>query len=122
MEKPFRDAPPGTGLSETMLWKPGPDVALAQRHQDRMGIATQKLGFAFDPSQFDATLAKVAGEAPLRLRLTLNATGQIEMTSAPAPAPAGLRRVAIASDVLDSGNRWLQVKSTRCSHRHSPPP
>lgn len=113
MEKPFRDVPAGTQLIETMLWQPGQGVALHRRHRDRMCLSARRLGFAFDAAQFDATLAGVTGDAPLRLRLTLERGGRIEMTAAPVPPPARLWRVAIAPEVLASEDPWLQVKSTR---------
>lgn len=113
MEKPFRDVPAGTQLIETMLWQPGQGVALHRRHRDRMCRSAKRLGFAFDAAQFDATLAGVTGDDPLRLRLTLDRAGGIGFTAAPVPPPARLWRVAIAPEVLDSANPWLQVKSTR---------
>lgn len=113
MEKPFRDVPEGTQLIETMLWQPGQGVALHRRHRDRLCRSARRLGFAFDAAEFDATLAGVSGDAPLRLRLTLDRDGEIGMTAAPVPPPARLWRVAIAPEVLDSANPWLQVKSTR---------
>ena len=113
MEKPFCEVPPGTRLIETMLWRPDTGVALARRHRDRMGLSARRLGFAFDPASFDAALANVDSDQPLRLRLTLGASGQIEITKAPVPPLAGRWRVAIAPAPLASANPWLGVKSTR---------
>lgn len=112
MEEPFRDRPAGTCLIETMLWRPGEGVALRTRHRDRMCLAARRLGFAFDAAGFDACLAGVAAEAPLRLRLTLAEDGRFALTTAPAPAPAGLWRVAVAPERLRSDDPWLGVKST----------
>lgn len=113
MEKPFRDIPPGTCLIETMLWRPGAGVALIARHRDRMCRSARRLGFAFDAAGFAACVADVAGDGPLRLRLTLDAAGRFEITQAPAPAPAGVWRVALGTERLTSDDPWLQVKSTR---------
>ena len=113
MEEPFRDVEPGTRLIETMLWEPGRGVALHRRHRDRLCLSARKLGFGFDPAGFDAALSGVDGADPLRLRLTLDAGGTIEMTSAAVPPPAALWRIAIAPGVLASADPWLRVKSTR---------
>lgn len=112
MEKPFRPAPAGTCLIETMLWQPGHGVMLARRHRDRLCLSARKLGFSFDPRAFDAILDAIAEEAPLRLRLTLDAEGRLEHSFGPAPEPANPWRIAIAPDRLQSGDPWLKVKSS----------
>ncbi len=113
MEEPFREVPAGTGLIETMLWQPGQGVTLARRHRDRICLSARKLGFPFDPGSFDAALAEIAGEGPLRVRVLLHGDGRIETTTAPLPPPAGIWRIAIAPETLESTDPWLQVKSTR---------
>ncbi|WP_283644275.1 aminotransferase class IV [Marinovum algicola] len=112
MEKPFRDAPAGTRLIETMLWQPGQGVVLAKRHRDRMCLAAKALGYPFDPKAFDAALDAIPEAAPMRLRLTLDASGRLETSLAPAPAPAADWRIAIAPDQLDSADPWRAVKSS----------
>lgn len=112
MEKPFRDIAAGTRLIETMLWQPGRGVVLARRHRDRMCLSARKLGFPFDPSAFDAALDAIPQQASMRLRLTLDASGQFERSIAPAPAAAETWRIALAPDRLDSGDPWLRHKST----------
>ncbi|GAA4219417.1 4-amino-4-deoxychorismate lyase [Sagittula marina] len=113
MEKPFRHVPDGTRLIETMLWQPGGGVALAARHRDRLCLSARRLGFDFDPSTFYRALNEVSGDAPRRLRLTLDASGVVDMSCAPAPSPAMLWRVAVAPHRLASDDPWLRVKSTR---------
>lgn len=112
MEKSLRNPPPGTRLIETMLWQPGRGVALATRHRDRLRLSAGKTGFPFDPIGFDAILETVSGDAPLRLRLTLDAAGALELETGPVPEPATGWRIAVAPDRLASGNGWLGVKST----------
>ncbi|MGY3436725.1 MULTISPECIES: aminotransferase class IV family protein [unclassified Marinovum] len=117
MENPFRDIPHGTRLIETMLWQPGQGlgqgVALAHRHRDRMAQSAARLGFPFTPDRFDAALAAITGDAPLRLRLTLNAIGDLELTSAAVPPPPIGWRIAVAPQRLIASDPWLSVKSTR---------
>ncbi|WP_417524032.1 aminotransferase class IV [Marinovum sp.] len=95
-----------------MLWQPGRGVALARRHRDRICLSARKLGFPFYPKAFDAILDAVVEEAPLRLRLTLDAEGRLDHSFAPAPKPAKPWGIAIAPDRLHSTDLWLKIKSS----------
>lgn len=114
MENPFRDADIGAvRLIETMLWQPRVGVALVRRHRDRMCLSARRLGFGFSTAEFDTLLAAVAGEAPLRLRLTLGCDGDLQLEQAPVPAPKSTWRVALAPEHVRRDDPWLGVKSTR---------
>lgn len=108
-----QDVPAGTRLIETMRWEPGRGVALARRHRDRLCLSARRLGFVFDPAAFDAALDGVVGDAPLRLRLTLDAAGALALDTAPMPGARALWRVAIAPERVRRGDPWLAVKSTQ---------
>lgn len=114
MEEPFcADIPPGTRLIETFgLW-PGEGARRWGAHRARMVRAAARLGFVCDPAGLDAAVAGLgAPPAPLRCRLTLEAGGAVEITSAPLGPAAGRWRVALAPEVLRADDPWLSVKTT----------
>lgn len=115
MEEPFcADIPPGTRLIETFgLW-PGEGARRWGAHRARMIGAAARLGFACAPERLDAAVAGLgAPVAPLRCRLTLDAGGAVEITSAPLGPAAGRWRVALAPERLCADDPWLRVKTTQ---------
>lgn len=103
---------PGFRLIETLGWHPGEGLRRGDRHLARMARSAAALGIGFDR---DAALRALdlAGDKPLRCRLTLDAGGAFELTTAPlGPAPARWR-VALAGARLDPGDPWLRHKTTR---------
>lgn len=115
MEKPFRaDIPAGTKLIETFGWWPGEGARRWPLHRARMLRSALSLGFPCDIAELERALASVGpSDVPLRCRLTLDAKGQIECTTAQFdPAPATWR-VAIAPERLASADPWLGVKTTQ---------
>lgn len=112
MEDPLRAGgrEPGLHLIETFASN-APDARL-ERHLARMGRAAARLGWGFDSAAARSALADLRGQA-LRLRLTLNAGGALDVESAPLPPVPAQWRVVVADRVLDARDPWLAVKSTR---------
>ncbi|MBA5802515.1 aminotransferase class IV family protein [Rhizobium changzhiense] len=103
-------------LIETLRWQPGEGFIRLRLHLARLSRSARRLGFP-PPIEAEAKLeTAVAGAAgPRRIRLTFNAQGHIEVTSA-AFVPLGqdtVWTVRIAKTRLDSSDRLLRVKTTR---------
>ncbi|ARQ59900.1 MULTISPECIES: aminotransferase class IV family protein [Rhizobium] len=103
-------------LIETLRWQPGDGFIRLRLHFARLSRSARRLGF---PQPVDAAAKledAVAGAAgPLRIRLTFDAQGRIEVTSAAfVPlAPETVWTVRIAETRLDSTDRLLRHKTTR---------
>lgn len=99
-------------LIETLLWDGArfPRLAL---HLARLAAGAGALGFACDPSGVERALRAAVGDAPLRVRLTLGAAGDAEVTVAALPAARAEWRLGLAGARLASDDPWLRVKSTR---------
>jgi 4-amino-4-deoxychorismate lyase len=108
---PPQDA--GFALIETMLWTPGAGIVHRARHMARLTRSARAFGIA--PQGVEAALDAVKADCPLRLRLTVDATGQPSVTSAPfQPLAEGARwRVAIHPQRLAPADPWLRHKTTR---------
>lgn len=118
MESPVRprDAlqnDPAFRLIETLGWHPGEGFRHLQPHLARIGRSAAAFGIAFDPDEARAVLAGAAGDASLRCRLTLDASGQLELTSAPLGSSPSEWCLGIADTRLDADDMWLQHKTTR---------
>jgi 4-amino-4-deoxychorismate lyase len=103
-------------LIETLRWQPDEGFIRLRLHLARLSRSARRLGF---PQPIDAKAkleAAVAGAAgPRRVRLTFDAQGRIEVTSA-AFVPLGqdtVWTVRLAETRLDSADRLLRVKTTR---------
>ncbi|MCB4455365.1 aminotransferase class IV family protein [Leisingera sp. McT4-56] len=118
MESPVRprDAvqnDPAFRLIETLGWHPGEGFRHLQPHLARMERSAAAFGIPFDAAQAQAVLAEAAGDARLRCRLTLDAAGQLELTTAPLGNNPSEWRLGIAETRLEAGDIWLQHKTTR---------
>lgn len=101
---------PNPLLIETLGWD-GQRLRRRDLHEARLARSAAALGYPHDPARVAEGLDRVAGPAPLRVRLTLDATGRVELTSAPLPpTPAGWR-VMLADTRLDEGDPWLRHKT-----------
>lgn len=113
MESPLRaPSEPGFRLIETFGWHPGEGFRRLDLHLTRMAASAAALGIPFEETAARTILAGT-GETPLRCRLTLDAAGGFELTSAPLGAAPEQWRAAIADQRLDSANPWLAHKTTR---------
>jgi len=103
---------PGVELFETMRATRAAGVAHRERHRARLAASAAALGFAFDPRDFDACVARALGaiapgappNAPWRLRVSLRFDGRLSAAPAAplAPLHAGAHgvRVLLASEPL----------------------
>ncbi|MGL4409830.1 MAG: chorismate-binding protein [Zoogloea sp.] len=103
-------------LIETLAYRPDlpeplPRLAL---HLARLSDSARWLGFTFDPASARQLLAGVTGEAPLRLRLTLDQHGalQLEQFAFTQGAPGADPSVVLSPIAMDSRNPLLAHKTT----------
>ena len=114
MESPLcPPSDPGFRLIETVRWEPGKGILRREMHLARLMASAARLGIV--PSGIDGALSGLSGDAPLRVRLTVDKAGRAEVTTAPfQPLPHGtVWNVAIAKDRLSSDDPWLGVKTTQ---------
>ena len=103
---------PGFRLIETCRWTPESGVHLRSRHLARLQATAARLGIA--PGPVDEVLDAVTGDEPLRLRLTVDCAGKVELAQTPfAPLPKGaVWRMQLAEERLCSTDPWRGVKTT----------
>ena len=102
---------PGLRLIETLGWD-GIGFARLELHLARLAVSAALLAWPCDVARARAALTKAVGSASARVRLTLDAQGQFDVTRAAMPAKAVQWRVGLAAARLGSGDAWLSVKST----------
>ena len=113
MESTLR--PPGLvppRVIETLAWD-GQQCIRLERHMARLQRTCAKLGYPLDISQVLARLQLLPRAGALRVRLTVGAAGDVELTHAPLAASAPAWRVALATQPLQADDVWLQVKTTQ---------
>lgn len=104
----------GLRLIETLRREPDGTFPHLALHLERMTGAAARLGWRCDPAALRRALAGVPpGGGVRRVRLTLDASGQILLQHADCPPNPSLWRIALAGSRLDSRDPWLGVKSTR---------
>ena len=102
---------PGLRLIETLGWN-GALFARQDLHLARLARAAAMLGWACDVDAAQVALTNAVGAVPLRVRLTLDALGKVDVTVAAMPAHTAQWRVGLAAARLLAGDPWLSVKST----------
>ena len=114
-------------LFETLRWSPAGGYWLLDYHLRRLRESAEYFGFAPRAGEAEAKLAALsadltaglsgdpsAGSGKVRVRLQLEADGQIHCTAQPyTPAEARPVRLGLAPTAVDSGERWLYHKTTR---------
>ncbi|MGV2100695.1 aminotransferase class IV family protein [Rhizobium sp. 21-4511-3d] len=103
-------------LIETLRFEPGIGFTRLRLHLARLDRSARRIGFPAPLQAKDRLEEAVTGATtPLRVRLTLDAAGRINVTrSAFTPlAPETIWKVRIASQRLDSADRLLRIKTTR---------
>ena len=109
MESPLCRA--DTRLIETFGWT-GTAFRRLDAHLARARASATALGFVWNRPAIGAALRGVSGESPLRVRLTIGKSGDIEVTTAPlAPNPPEWR-VRVAAERLDPDAPLLRHKTT----------
>jgi 4-amino-4-deoxychorismate lyase len=102
----------GVQLIETLGWD-GAAFARLPLHLARLAASAAQLGFACDLAQVNAALMGAAAQgAPARLRLTLDAQGEIAVQSAPIPPAKPIWTIGLAAQRLRANDPYLRVKST----------
>jgi 4-amino-4-deoxychorismate lyase len=102
---------PGLRLIETLRREGG--FVREGLHLARMARGAEALGWAFPRGRVVAALGAWGGEGAQRVRVTLDARGEVEVTAGPYVPVAGPWRVGLAGERLRSGDPWLGVKTTR---------
>jgi 4-amino-4-deoxychorismate lyase len=102
----------GLKLIETLRWEPGAGFVRLDAHLARMRRGAEALGIACAPGALERALAGIAGEEPLRVRLTLGRDGTAAATTAPLAAGKPVWTLAIAAPRLRSDDPWLRLKTT----------
>ena len=114
MESPFPEpVPAGTRLIETFGCWPGTGARRIDRHLARMAESARCLGFAFRQADARELIADLSDAAPLRCRLTLGVSGDLDLATVPLPPmPDRPWRVAIHPARLRADDPWLVHKTT----------
>ena len=102
----------GLKLIETLCWDGAAFVRLPL-HMARLSTSAQALGWGCDLAAAEAALRAGVPIGAARMRLTLDASGTVEVQSSALPAGKPKWRVGLATERLQSGDPWLSVKSTK---------
>ncbi len=110
-------------LIETMRWEPGTGIVRLRLHLARLQRSAGRLGFPGAEKAKERladvlgipSSTKVPAESPLRVRLTLDSAGQIDVTTAPfiPLAPDSVWTVRLAKTRLASFDPLLRHKTSR---------
>jgi 4-amino-4-deoxychorismate lyase len=103
-------------LIETLRYEPGAGFTRLRLHLARLDRSARRIGFP-QPAGVENRLRAAVAEAtgPLRVRLTFDANGRMDITTASfvSLAPDAVWTVRIAKTRLDSADKLLRVKTTR---------
>ncbi len=114
MESPLRPTvEPDFRLIETLGFHPDQGFVRRDRHLDRMARTAKDLALPFDRNAVLAILSGVTSDAPLRCRLTMDVHGGFDLTTAALAGNPEIWRLGISQTRLNSGDIWLQHKTTR---------
>ena len=114
MESALRDGAgePGLKLIETLLYD-GTGFPRLNLHLDRLRGSALRLGWAGIRDEAERAIRAAAPPGPARLRLTLDAAGEITVTASALPPAKPVWHLALAPARLLSDDPWLTLKSTR---------
>ena len=115
MESPLRECghQPGLKLIETLLWD-GKSAPRWPLHHARLTRSAALLGWSCPDT------APGGPAHPARLRLTLDAAGQLDWQTHPLPSAKPEWRLGLATHRLTSTDPWLTIKSTnRAAYDHA---
>jgi len=105
---------PGFQLLETMLWNG--EFTFLSMHLDRMESSALYFDFCFDRQEIERQLAEKSAEFPTdgqyRVRLLLDSTGKIAITSMKHDSGNQTGRVRWAEERTNSGDVFLRHKTT----------
>ena len=103
---------PGLTLIETLGWD-GTSFPRLPLHIARLTRSAARLGWPCDPVAATTALHQAAPKSPARIRLTLDATGALTVTSSPLPETKPAWTLTLAPQRLHSADPWLSLKSSR---------
>ena len=113
MESPLHEiAPDGLEVIETLGFTPEAGFGRLAMHVDRCEATCATLQFPFDRAEVLQALGEAVADAPARVRLTVDASGKVLVTTADLTEAPALWRVAVADQRLASDDPWLAVKTT----------
>ncbi len=112
MESALREGGRQAGLKliETMLWD-GIAFPRLPLHLARQALGAAALGWEVPQVRVRSALAGLE-DAPLRVRMTLDADGHVGVETGPLPQVKDVWRLGLAGERLASGDPWLTVKTT----------
>ena len=114
MESPFRQpVPEDLKVIETFGYLPDTGFVRLDRHLRRLAAACKTLGIQFDLDECHSKLAVLPNDKPLRVRLTVSASGDVEVTGSAMAPTADFWNISIAAERLASTDPWLQLKTTK---------
>lgn len=114
MESPFRQSiPQDLKVIETFGYRPAEGFVRLERHLARLSATCAMTGIPCDPDVVRRKLAGMPDFKPLRIRVTVDVQGLIEVTGAEMPETPDMWRIAIAETRLNSNDPWLQLKTTK---------
>ncbi|WP_234905770.1 aminotransferase class IV family protein [Affinirhizobium pseudoryzae] len=102
-------------MIETLRWEPEAGFLRLDQHLRRLSRSADALGFRQPVDAKDLLKAAVSGEEDLRVRLTMNFRGKVEVTTTVIkPEPEGcLWRLKIADQRMKSDDALYRHKTTR---------
>ncbi len=115
MEDKVRNKPPADlKVIETMGWDHRHGFVRLERHLSRCAATCQQFGIPFDSAAVRGALHQAATGEHLRLRLTIDLHGHIEVreTAISGAPPSAPWRIALSEHRLRAGDPWLRVKTT----------
>lgn len=104
---------PDFRLIETLAFRPVEGFVRRDRHLARMARTAMALDVPFDAETATRTLEAIAGDAPLRCRLTLSVDGTFAVTTGALAENPPVWRVAVAETRLAASDVWLRHKTTQ---------
>lgn len=114
MESPLRKpTEPDFRLIETFRFDPETGALDLSRHLRRLDRSARAFQIPFDRRAAAQEVHKIDASEALRTRLTLDAEGQIQITTAPLGATPSRWTVQIARQRLQADDIWLLHKTTR---------
>lgn len=114
MESPLHEiAPDGVEVIETLRFTPDAGFARLALHVDRCEVTCKALAFPFDRGAVLQSLGEAVTDRPARVRMTVDATGQITVGAFDLAETPRVWRVAVRAERLRSDDPWLRVKTTK---------
>ena len=113
MESPFRQSiPEDLKVIETFGFLTDKGFVRLERHLARLAATCAILGISCDLDVCRQKLDALPIAQNLRVRLTIDKSGEVDVTCAGMTPTPEIWRIAVYKTRLDSANQWLQLKTT----------